>query len=128
MNITSIHFVLFTALVLGVYYLLPRRPQNYWLLFVSYVFIATWDWEFAIVLVAVTGLNFLIALRLRVNEQDRRGLLWAGISFNVLILFFFRAANFFLPQLEGLLERLGISAHAGGLQILIPLGLSYYVL
>jgi len=128
MNITSIHFVLFTALVLVVYYVLPRRPQNYWLLFVSYVFIATWDWEFAIVLVAVTGLNFLIALQLRVNEQDRRGLLWAGISFNVLILFFFRAANFFLPQLERLLERLGISAHTGGLQILIPLGLSYYVL
>jgi alginate O-acetyltransferase complex protein AlgI len=128
MNITSIHFVLFTALVLGVYYLLPRRPQNYWLLFVSYVFIATWDWQFAVVLGAVTTVNFVIALRLRVNDQGRRGLLWAGIGFNVLALVFFRAVNFFLPQLEALLGRLGVSTQAGGLQILIPLGLSYYVL
>ena len=65
MNITSIHFVLFTALALGIYYLLPRRPQNIWLLFVSYTFMTTWDWQFAVVLGAVTAINYLIALRLR---------------------------------------------------------------
>ena len=128
MNLTSIHFALFTALALGVYYLLPRRPQNFWLLFTSYVFIVTWDWQFAVILGAVTSVNFLIALWLRVKDQGWRGLLWAGIGFNVLTLLFFRASNFFLPQLEGFLGRLGISTQAGGLQILIPLGLSYYVL
>lgn len=128
MNITSIHFVLFTALVLGVYYFLPRRPQNFWLLFASYVFIVTWDWKFALVLAAVTVVNFMIALRLRINDQGRRGLLWGGIGFNILVLVFFRAADFFLPQLESLIGRLGIIIHGDGLQILIPLGLSYYVL
>lgn len=128
MNITSIHFVLFAFLVLGVYYLLPRRPQNFWLVFVSYAFIITWDWKFALVLAAVTVINFVIASRLRINDQGRRGSLWAGIGFNLLVLVFFRAVNFFLPQLESLLERLGMSAQTGGLQILIPLGLSFYVL
>ena len=128
MNITSIHFVLFIALTLGVYYLLPRRPQNYWLLLVSYGFIATWDWQFAVILGSVTMVNFLIGLRLRVNGQGQRRLLWAGIGFNVLILVVFRAANFFLPQLEVFFERMDISSQADGLQILIPLGLSYYVL
>jgi alginate O-acetyltransferase complex protein AlgI len=128
MNITSIHFVLFAFLVLGVYYLLPRRPQNFWLLFVSYVFIIAWDWNFALVLAAVTVINFVIASRLRVNDQGRRGSLWAGIGFNLLVLVFFRAVNFFLPQFEVLLGRLGVSTQTGGLQILIPLGLSFYVL
>ncbi len=125
MNITSIHFVLFTALALGIYYLLPRRPQNIWLLFVSYTFMTTWDWQFAVVLGAVTAINYLIALRLRVKDRGRRGLLWTGIGINVFALLFFRAASFFLPQLAALL---GISTQASGLQILIPLGLSYYVL
>ena len=41
---------------------------------------------------------------------------------------FFRAAGFFLPELEAVLASLGLSTQAGGLQILVPLGLSYYTL
>jgi len=128
MNITSLHFVLFSALVLAVYYALPRRPQNIWLLLTSYVFIITWDWRFALVLVLVTAINFIIALRIQNQGQWQQGLLWIGIGFNVLILVFFRGVDFFLPQFETLLGRLGITTQSNGLQILIPLGLSYYVL
>ena len=128
MNLTSIHFVLFTALVLGVYYLLPRRTQNIWLLLASYAFVITWDWRFAIALGVISTVNYLIALHVRINDQGRRLLLWAGIGFNVLALLFFRAAAFFLPQLETLFAKSGVPTQADGLQILIPLGLSYYVL
>jgi alginate O-acetyltransferase complex protein AlgI len=128
MTITSLHFVLFIASALAVYYLLPRRPQNFWLLFVSYVFIVSWDWKFAAVLGIVTAVNFLLARRLRINDQGQSELLWLGIGFNVLILVFFRAAGFFLPELEAVSASLGLSTQAGGLQILVPLGLSYYIL
>jgi len=128
MTITSLIFVLFTALALAVYYILPRRPQNFWLLFVSYGFIVSWDWTFAAMLGMVTAVNFLFALQLRIDDQSRSGLLWLGIGFNVLTLVFFRAADFFLPELEALLGSLGMSAQTGSLQILVPLGLSYYTL
>ena len=128
MNITSIQFAFFALLALIIYYLLPKRPQHYWLLFVSYIFLVTWDWQFGLVLATVTTINFLIARWLRVDYQGQRGWLWFGITLNVLILLFFRSADFFLPELEGWLNRLGISTHIGGLQILMPLGLSYYVL
>lgn len=128
MTITSIHYFLFTTLALGVYYLLSRRSQNIWLLFVSYTFIFLWAWQFAVVLGIVTIINFLIALQLGSHNQMRRGVLWLGIGVNVSTLVLFRAADFFLPQLESLFGRLGISVQAGGLSILIPLGLSYYVL
>lgn len=127
MTITSIHFVLFLVLALAVYHVLPRRQQNIWLLLLSYVFVVTWDWRFALVLGTVTIVNFIIALSLRVGDQGRRSLLWAGIGFNLLILIFFRAENFFLPGLETLLEGLGVSIGTGGLQVLVPLGLSFYV-
>jgi alginate O-acetyltransferase complex protein AlgI len=124
MNITSLHFILFIILVLGVYYFLPRRAQNYWLLLASYAFVLTWDWGFALTLAVLTMANYLTALRLR----GRLGFLWVGIGFNLLALLFFRSVHFFLPQFEAVLEGLGISVQTGGLQILIPLGLSYYVL
>lgn len=128
MTITSLYFILFIALALAVFHLFPRRPQNVWLLFVSYVFIITWDWTFAAVLGIVTALNFLLALRLRINDQSQGRLLWFGIGFNVLALVFFRLAGFFLPELEDVLASLGLSTEAGGLQVLVPLGLSYYTL
>jgi D-alanyl-lipoteichoic acid acyltransferase DltB (MBOAT superfamily) len=128
MTLTSIQFVLFTVLALGVYYFLPWRFQNYWLLLISYTFVISWDWQFAIVLGVLTVVNFVLAQKLFINNQGQRRLLWLAIGFNVFVLICFRAASFFLPGLEALLGRLGIPTQAGGLQILIPLGLSYYVL
>ncbi len=128
MSITSIHFFLFTTLALGVYYFLSRRSQNIWLRFVSYTFIFLWAWQFAVVLGIVTIINFLIALQLGSDNQMRRGVLWLGIGVNVSTLVLFRAVDFFLPQLESLFGCLGVSVQASGLSILIPLGLSYYVL
>ena len=40
----------------------------------------------------------------------------------------FKAASFYLYRLTSLLEQTGIQPGLGGLQIIIPLGLSYYVL
>jgi alginate O-acetyltransferase complex protein AlgI len=128
MTITSIQFPFFIILALGIYYLLPQRPQNYWLLLVSYMFIVSWDWRFALILGIVTGTNFVMGQKLIFNGLGQRGWLWLGIGFNLFILICFRVANYFLPELEILMTRFGIPFQTGGIQILIPIGLSYYIL
>jgi D-alanyl-lipoteichoic acid acyltransferase DltB (MBOAT superfamily) len=128
MNITSLNFGIFVGGALLIYYLLPRRPQNYWLLLVSYAFYLTWAWQFALILLVLTALNFFLAQRLRPEGQPRPRLLGAGIGLNVMALIFFRTADFFLPETIALLAGLGVATEAGGLQILVPLGLSYYIL
>ena len=55
-------------------------------------------------------------------------MLWIGIGINLLVLIYFRVADFFLPGLETLLNRIGVQTQVGGLQVLLPLGLSFYVL
>ncbi len=127
MEITSGHFLLFLFATLVIYYLLPRRPQNYWLLIVSYIFCITWSWEVAAVLLFVTAINFLLGHRLRVNDEGRRGLLWLGLGLNVLVLVFFRTADFFVPEMSNLLGQLGVENKLGTLQILLPVGLSFYI-
>lgn len=127
MQVTSGSFVAFVAFALIVYYLLPRRPQNYWLLLVSYAFCITWAWHFAVVLFVVTIVNYFIARRLHSDGQGRKALLWVAIAFNILTLVVFRAGNFFVPNLQQLLSSLGVVTELGVLQILLPLGLSFYI-
>jgi alginate O-acetyltransferase complex protein AlgI len=128
MTITSIQFIIFTILVLVVYYLLPQRSQNYWLLLVSYTFVISWDWQFALILLIVTIANFVIAKELSLKGKEQRVWLWLGIGFNLFLLICFRAADFFLPELEVWITRSGFPLRMAGIQILIPIGLSYYTL
>src|SRR5204862_7402371 len=66
---------------LAVYYALPGRGQQWWLLACSYLFCLTWGWTSALVLVGVTAVDFAIALRL-----PSRSLLRAGVAGNILAL------------------------------------------
>ncbi len=126
LTITSLNFGLFSLVVLGVYYLLPRRPQNTWLLLASYTFLITWARRFAALAAIMTLFNFFLARQVEKSTEHRRRWLWIGIAGNVAILAWFKSADFFVPQMLVLLERFGIHTSIGPLLILLPLGLSFY--
>ena len=63
MQIISVEFLLFSAVVLAVYYFLARRSQNMWLLIASYFFYAFIGWQYALALMAITSLNYFIGRR-----------------------------------------------------------------
>lgn len=128
MAITSLSFIYFVFGALIVYHLLPRRSQNYWLLLVSYGFCISWAWQFALTLMLLTGTNFCLAHRLHKGNSYRSVWLRLGIGLNVVALLGFRLGDFFVPAMLEMLARYGWSTQAGGLHILLPLGLSYYVL
>ncbi len=128
MAITSLQFAGFVLVTLIVYYALPRRPQNYWLLATSYFFALLWSSEVALILFVLSLANFLLAQKIQAAGETRRIILWLGIGLNVFALAFFKSADFFVPKLVSLLAGLGVNTTAGGIQILIPLGLSYYTL
>lgn len=124
MAITTGAFVIFVAVTAVVYFGLPRRWQSGWLLLVSYAFCVSWAWQFALVLLLLTIANYALAHRLQSSQQRRRTWLWIAIGLNILALVYFRSANFFVPQLLSLWPLLG----EGAAQILVPVGLSFYIL
>ncbi len=128
MDITSWTFAGFVAAVGGVYYFLPRRAQNMWLLLASYVFYVTWSWQFALVLAAVTMLNLLLARALQRDGKGRPAVLWAGIALNILVLAIFKYAGFFVAQATAFLTVIGLALPGDSLKILLPVGLSFTVL
>jgi alginate O-acetyltransferase complex protein AlgI len=126
--ITSFTFALFVLGVAVIYYLLPRRAQNYWLLISSYIFHISWAVQFAIVLAVSTLVNFWVASRFGIGAIRHRRLLWLGIGFNLAVLVVFRESNFYLPEITAFLQNIGINTPGDGLKIIIPVGLSYYTL
>jgi D-alanyl-lipoteichoic acid acyltransferase DltB (MBOAT superfamily) len=125
MEITSLTFAGFVVLVFLVYHFLPLRAQNYWLLLTSLLFYIAFEWQFAVILLILTLLNFLLGKG--IAKGKRQALLWVGIVLNAGALLVFKYADFYIPALTKLLHGLGIQTQAGGLSILLPIGLSFYI-
>jgi D-alanyl-lipoteichoic acid acyltransferase DltB (MBOAT superfamily) len=127
-TITSLLFAGFTAVIILLYYAFPKR-QNPTLLAASYVFYATWDWRFALVLIFLTALNYIIAHRLdysqRVKSNSAKRLLWAGLLINLGTLFYFKYLDYLVARLAGFFR---LPETFNSLEIILPIGLSFYIL
>jgi len=121
MQIVSPQFLLFAAVILAFYYLLARKAQNVWLLLASYFFYATISWQYALVLLGVTAVNYFIG-----SKATSRGWLSLGIGLNVASFLSLKLiAGPYGPRLIGLS---GLSVPPEALNLLLPIGFSFYIL
>ena len=127
MTIISPAFFVFVLAVLTLYYFLPRRAQNILLLAASYAFLAVWGLAYVLVFGLLTAANYWLARRLAGQTYTQRVILWAGIGINLAALVYFKHADFFIPYVIYYLKRIDIVLDATTLTLLLPLGLSFYV-
>ena len=128
MLFNSLDFVLLLGSVLALYFFLDRRRQNLLLLAASYVFYGFWNWRFlALVFFAAvvdyTAGRGIAAAR---TERGRRAWVICSVAFNLGILAYFKYLGFFLESAVALLERLGVSANVPMLEIVLPVGISFF--
>ena len=126
MTITSLAFAGFVLAALAIYHLVPPSWKKYVLLIVSLVFYAAFSWQSLIALSLIALANFLIGLKLS-KGQNNTLWLWLGILTNIASLIVFKYADFYLPQIEALLQKASIQTSTEGLKILLPIGLSFFV-
>src|SRR5438128_686220 len=86
-----IHLLVLAPIAAVIYYLLPRRAQNYWLLLISYVFYATLHWAFPVALLLMTLVNFVLAQELAAAAslgltRRKRLVLISGIVVNIALM------------------------------------------
>lgn len=125
MTVTTLLFFASAALAALVYHKLPERLRQPWLLLISAGFVATWSWQFVLVLAGYSAINY--ALGRIVDPSRPRHKSWArlGIVINVLFLFIFKYGDFYLPQFSAFLNSIGLLEPGRVLQILLPVGLSF---
>jgi alginate O-acetyltransferase complex protein AlgI len=131
MLFNSFDFVFFLVVVFSLYWFVLSRwrtAQNTLLLIASYVFYGWWDWRFLSLIVLSSVCDYFIGLALHSarTERHRFGLLLFSLGFNLGLLGYFKYFNFFIDSFAAMLGALGIPAGTGTLEILLPVGISFY--
>ena len=129
---TSYKYAVFVLIAFSLYYLAGRlsrgrQLQNLVLLSLSYVFYALWDWRWCLLLAGVTASGFVGALLLG-RIRARRGLIViAVLVLDLGALGAFKYFGFFADSFSALLESVGLHADWVTLNLVLPVGISYYV-
>lgn len=131
MLFNSINFAIFLPIVFILYWFGSKgnlKVQNLLLLVSSYFFYACWDYRFLFLLVFSTLLGYFTGIRIFEAKNKKKMLfwLWLSIGVNLGFLGFFKYYNFFIFSFADGLSLLGIKSNFGTLNILLPVGISFY--
>jgi alginate O-acetyltransferase complex protein AlgI len=131
MLFNTVSFAIFLPLVFLLYWAWANkdvRTRNIAIIFASYVFYGWWDWRFLGLIAASSAIDFLVGIQLgKIDDtKKRRILLGISIVVNLGLLGFFKYFNFFIDNAVILLETIGFNAHRSTLQIILPVGISFY--
>jgi alginate O-acetyltransferase complex protein AlgI len=122
-------FLIFFAISFMIHWSLPRQSlRKAWLLGASYFFYGYWDWRFLSLILASTLVDYIAGRQLVITQQDsrRRWIVGASLLLNLGLLGFFKYYNFFVESGVELLGSLGLSASAPTLQLILPVGISFF--
>jgi alginate O-acetyltransferase complex protein AlgI len=133
MLFNSLAFALFLPVVFGLYWWLGRlksgtKAQNIFLILSGYFFYGWWDWRFLLLLFAATAVDYWVGLRMDRYKGEKPPFWVLGVSLatNLGMLGTFKYFDFFSEGLMRLLAWWGIQADLPLLNILLPVGISFY--
>src|SRR5438309_633511 len=97
MNFITLPFLIFISVVVPVFYLLPQKYKNFFLLAASYFFYAYWSCLYLALLVLLMSIDYVLALLIdkSPSEKNRSRLLTLSVVVNLGVLFFFKYYNYF---------------------------------
>ena len=130
MVINSFNFLFFFVVLFLVYYFPLKNKtgsQNWLLLIASYIFYGITDLKMLPVILAATIVFYILGILINRSSQKKASLLTAlGVIAGVGMLGYFKYLNFFIDSFEALFISLGLKANFTTLNILFPLGISFF--
>lgn len=119
---SALFLIYFLPIVLGIYFVIPKKFKNYFLLLASLFFYSWGEPIFCLLIFGVSIINFyLVEVMDRKLDKQRKMYLFLLIFINLSILFYFKYANFFIENLH----YLGIDFTTWK-EIILPIGISFY--
>ncbi len=134
MLFNSLSFLIFFPIVVGIYFLIPKKVRWVWLLAASYYYYMSWNAKYAALLALSTLITWLSGLLIekcggRPNgESLKKWLIAFSFLSNLAILFIFKYFHFGLNALNKVLRLLHIQAIESSFSVLLPVGISFYIL
>ena len=129
MLFNSLTFVVFFVIVVAAYWSIRSwNARKNLLVIASYIFYGAWNPPFAALLFSTTAMDFWLGRQMSraKGPHSRRAWLVASVCMNLSMLGFFKYGNFLLQNFQWLLARIGIIYQPPHLDILLPVGISFY--
>src|SRR6202035_2874723 len=129
MLFNSLTFVVFFVVVVTLYWSIHSwTARKNLLVTASYIFYGAWNPPFAALLFSTTAMDFWLGRQIaKAKDQPaKRRWLVASVCMNLSMLGFFKYGNFLLQNFQWLVARIGIVYHPPHLDILLPVGISFY--
>ena len=133
MLFNSFSYALFLPVLFVLYWFVFQRNlrfQNFLLLAASYFFYSCWDWRFVILLIFSTLLDYFTGIQIHeaATRKTKKLWLWISVGINLGLLGFFKYFNFFAESFARMLTEIGLQVNYSSLQIILPIGISFYTL
>ncbi len=123
-------FAIFFVVVFVGHWLLNHlsHPWKWFMIAVSYVFYAWWDWRFVLLLVGISVLAQLGAIAVARTHTRRSRPVVIGVAIALLLapLAFFKYYGFFALNVTNTLASLGIESAVPLIQVVLPVGISFF--
>lgn len=130
MLFNSYEFLIFCPIVIGIYYIIPKKFKYSWLLIASYYFYMCWSPWYSLLMVLSTVVTYLNGILLgRCEEQQiarKSCIVAAGFIINLGVLGIFKYGNFISENINRMFRYMGIEAGIPSLNFLLPVGISFY--
>lgn len=128
MLFNSLAFLLFFPIVAIVFFLIPSlKWRNMFLLVASYYFYMNWEPVYALLLITSTAITFFAGILIEKDAKRKKTYLVLSLILNLSILFFFKYFNWAAWNVTQIMEWMGITIHIPKMNILLPVGISFYI-
>lgn len=125
MTFLSLPFYCFFPVTVLVYFLLPQRFKNGWLLLASWFFYLCAKPIYLTLLLAVIVTSYVTG-RVLASKRSQTALV-ACLTLDVILLFLFKYLNFALSLVSRGLCAIGFDFSAPVLNVILPVGISFYL-
>ncbi len=128
MTFISIEFLLFFAIIVFTYYLIPHRLRWILLLAASYVFYAYLSIQFIPLLLASTAFTYFTGIIIEKQEtrKQKKKVMLVGISVLLFFLGWFKYFNFVNDSLRAIAKYMDWNYTVPYQEIVLPLAISFY--
>lgn len=130
MVFNSVLFGVFLIVVFVLFWLNTKslRNQNIIILGASYFFYGWWDYRFLSLIIFSTLIDYLLGIKIsESNKRNQKKLfLFLSVFINLGLLVTLKYFNFFIDNLNLLFSTIGIDSLTSGLEIVLPVGISFY--
>jgi D-alanyl-lipoteichoic acid acyltransferase DltB (MBOAT superfamily) len=128
MIFNSVTYLLFLTLTVGLFWVLPTRPRLWLIFLASSSFYGFWRPEFLGVMFLSAVTDYFVAMRIEATDvtAKRRWWLLLSLGVNLGLLCYFKYLFFFVDNAVVVLNLLGVEVRAPVLNIVLPLGISFY--